>query len=247
MKSALLVFVAASVLSLRSLAQVPSIKEGVAFQLRPSLNVWREVIQNQGSSALVAFHVSFHCPKDGPLVRYDALFHYGHNSNIPPGGSVEIDAGDPSKCSGTVDAAIFLDGHNEGEAQSLNELYAMRRGAYTALGDSIQLLNAIANKTESPQHVIDTLETRSQENRREMTANAAGYAFICLIVTRTLNNPRLSVHVPSDDTAQRLPGIDEVMNLQNISANQAQAVVLSKKLQQWHSALEVNLEPPAVN
>ena len=241
MRSALLALLVASVLPLGAVAQLPDVEEGVTFEALPSL--WRQVLVNHSASSLVAFHAPFHCPKGGPVVIYDAILYSG-NREVGPGESVEIDTGDPSKCSGHVDAAIFSDGYREGDPKVLGDIYAARQGAYKALGEATKLLNSVQNDHESVGHVVDTLSSRVQASLTEQTKTASGYTFMLHFVLRTLSDPhQVNPALPSDNRGQKVPAVEDVMNSTGLSRDEARAIVFSKRLEEWKSLLENNLQP----
>lgn len=229
-----------------SVAQVPSITEGNTFEAGKSQ--WHRVIKNQSASSLVAYWAPFQCPKRGPVAVADALLYTG-NHDIHPGQSLEIVAGDPSRCSGTVSASIFSDGHAEGDPQALDELYSRRRDAYKALGESIQLLDAIQNEHAPMQRVIETISARHQASLRDGAKGGPGYEYVYSFVLNTLTDPRWDYpRLPSDngrtDKQQKLSAIEDVMNANGLSHDEARIMVFTKRLKEWKSLLEGNLQPP---
>jgi hypothetical protein len=253
----LLVVLAISSLSLYGLAQVPSLKEGPAFQPKPSVQPdfsvqppkppippgqWREVIQNQGSSSLEALVVFFRCGSSGAYFTYnDSLVLYGAD-NVKPTGSLEVQAGDPSKCSGGVDGAIFSDGHAEGKSEALDLLYKRRQGTYAALGDAIQSLNGVVLKQNTLQDVIDTLYSQSEKTKATHTEKTYGYQTVYFSLKHFLAHDGGNLSVPSDHTTHPAPKVEDVMNEMGYSRDQARAAVLVEKLKEWRSALEGHLE-----
>lgn len=242
MRFAPLGLLVALALSWNSFAQVPSLKEGETFEGRPP-GTWERVLDNHGASALVAYYEAFSCPKDGTVVKYDALVYSG-NRDISPGESVVIEADDPSRCSGAVNAAIFSDGHAEGDPRFLDALYSTRRGAYKALGESIQLLNSIQSEHKSIPHIVDTLMARKQASSIEKTWTAHGYIFALSTVLRMLTDTRTGHHsLPSDNDGQKPPAVESVMNATGLSRDEARAIVISKRLEEWKALLENSLQP----
>jgi hypothetical protein len=224
-----------------SFAQVPSLEEGANMEERPGL--WRRVLENRSASYLVAYYASFHCPKGGPVDMYDALLYSGER-RIAPGESALMNAGDPSRCSGNVNAAVFSDGHTEGDPKALDQLYATRQGAYKALADSTQLLNSIQSEHESLQNVVDALTTRSKASLSEKTMAASGSSFILSTVVEMLTETRKSHYrMPSDDAAHKEPAVEDVMKSTGLTREEARAIVIGKRLQGWKSLLEGNLGP----
>ena len=212
-KSTLLAALAALALPWSSFAQVPSLKEGATFEEGGGL--WRRVLENQSTSYLVAYYASFHCPKGGPVVTYDALVYSG-DRDVAPGESVLMNAGDPSKCSGNVNAAIFSDGHVEGDPRLSDDLDSIRRGAYKALGESIQLLNSIREEHEPVQHVVDTLTARSKASLSEKTWASSGYRLVLSIVLETLADARRNPRLPSDKKGHGPPALDGVIDRKSV-------------------------------
>ena len=243
MKFAMSVLWVAYVLSWSSLAQVPSIVEGTPFEARPGQ--WQKVIRNQSPSSLVAFFVAPpHCSyaNPGPGVTYDALVYSG-NLEIRSGESTEIQTGDPSKCPGSVSAAIFSDGHVEGDPKALDYLYSGRRGAYKALGESIELLNSIRDQHETTQHVIDTMDTKRQANLQQRTETGLGYNLVCHVILTTMRDAHERPRLPSDTGPENPAAIKDVMNSTGLSHEEARAVAFSTRLERWKSLLEKNLQP----
>jgi hypothetical protein len=234
--------------------QVVGLREGPAFHIAASENLqtgalpalstdaWREVIQNQGSSSLEALFAFFPCGSGANVTIYDTLLAYGVDKSILPSGSVEISAGDPSKCSGGVQAAIFSDDHAEGNPEALKQLYERRKGLYAGLDDSIKLLDAIVANQQKSADVIDILDSRIVESRKIQTPTSVGYITACMVVRNTLQSANGRLHVPSDDTPQKLPKPEALMSQEGISWDQARAKVLSQKLGQWQSALSDHLQ-----
>lgn len=244
MRSALPFLLAAFALPGSALAQVPSIVEGAPFEARPGM--WQKVIRNQSPSSLVAFFVAPpHCSyaNPGPGVTYDSLVYSG-NREIPPGESTEIQTDDPSKCPGSVSAAIFSDGHVEGDPKALDYLYSGRRGAYKALTESIELLNSVRDQHQTPQHVIDTLDAKRQANLQQRTEAGLGYNLVCHVMLTTLRDSREHPRLPSDTGPEKPTAVEDVMNTTGLPREQARFIALSQRLEQWKSLLEKNQQPP---
>jgi len=77
-----------------------------------------------------------------------------------------------------------------------------------------------------------------------MTAKGVGDASICSLVARILKNPRGDLRIPEDKVEKPLPLVEDVVAQENVSYDEARAIVLSAKLQMWRSALAGHLEPP---
>ena len=257
MRTLALLWLAASVFQFGAFAQVPSIKEDAAFPLVPPASGWHKVIQNRGSSSIVALYATITCGRGGEIIDHDALLNYGQDRAIPPSGFLEIESGDPTKCTGGVQAAVFSDGHVEGTSQALNMIYLWRRGAYQALGDLIEALDGITSDEDKSLQVLlqslqvrldgirDGTETGASIGFRRLPGNGKGkYASVYSKVKTLLGDPNGDLPVPSDYTPQKQPVVEQVMKIKNVSRDQARAIVFSKKLQEWRAALEGHLEPP---
>jgi hypothetical protein len=245
MRPALVVVLVGFLLCPASFAEVPSIIEGSAFEVQQPEH-WHRVFKNQSASSLVAFRGACHGPKGGRIVLHDALLYTG-NHNIHPGESIEVTVADPSECNGSVEAAIFSDGHIEGDPHVVDrDLFSSRRGAYKALEYSIQLLNSVYAQHVPVEHVIDSLEAKRQSSLHESTEASGGYTFILIEVLRTLRQPHVSIHVPSDDFGPKRPqpSIEDVMNANGLSRDEARVLVFTKRLEEWKSLLEGNLQLP---
>jgi hypothetical protein len=234
-------------------AQVPSIHESGVFDSGkragtlsgPPAIFWEDTVENRGSSSLVAFHATFRCPRSKTLFDYDYFFRFGSDFNIPPAGSVEIIAADPDQCPGGVDAAIFSDGHTEGDPEEVSAIYGRRRGTYEGLGESIKLLSAIAAQEKTPQQVIDIFESECHRLARDQTRDGYERMGMLLLYSQlkvTLRDPQGTIRAPSDKTA-RQPTSDEIVKAKNVSREQAQAMILTRKLNEWRADLEGNLNP----
>lgn len=226
------------------LGQVPSIVEGTPFEARQGQ--WMKVIRNQSPSSLIAFFVAPpHCSygEPGPGVTFDALVYSG-NHEIPSEESTEIQTGDPSKCPGSVSAAIFSDGHVEGDPKALEYLYSGRRGAYKALEESVELLNSVRDQHETTQHVVETLDARRQANVQQRTETGVAYGLVSHVVLTTLRDSREHPKLPSDTGPENPTAIQDVINSTGLPHEEARFVAFGKRLEAWKSLLQKNLQPP---
>jgi hypothetical protein len=66
---------------------------------------------------------------------------------------------------------------------------------------------------------------------------------LALGVVATLLEGQHDLPVPSDRTPRHQETIEQVMKEKKISYQQAHAIVIGKKLREWSSALEGNLQP----
>jgi hypothetical protein len=112
MRSTPIVVATALLLPWSSTAQVPSVVESSALQA--DSRSWRQVLRNQSPSSPVAYSVGC-IPKSGLTMISDALIDGG--SFVDTGKSFESQVNEPSRCEAGVHAAVFSDGHAEGEPE----------------------------------------------------------------------------------------------------------------------------------
>ncbi len=240
MRSALFVVVIAFLLPWSGFAQVPSIVESSSLQA--DAHSWRRVLRNQGTSSMVAYTVGCN-PKSGLTIISDALIDGG--SYVDPGKSIEAQVNDPSTCEAGVHAAIFSDGHAEGEPEFVNELFAWRRGAYQALGDTIKLLASVYMRHVAIADIIDKLKAERKATFQKMTQESGGYNTVLIHISDVLSKPDVAWRFPPEYQGQKqqLPSIEEVMNANGLSRDEARVMLLNKRLEAWKSLLGKNLQP----
>jgi hypothetical protein len=71
-----------------------------------------------------------------------------------------------------------------------------------------------------------------------------GQVFVFGAVAELLEHQH-DLYVPSDSSPNHQPRIDSVMEFNNVSRQQAPAIVINKKLHDWSAALEGHLQPPS--
>jgi hypothetical protein len=235
-------------------SQAPSIREhppsnllSVDARTPAHPGMWKEVIENRGSSSLIAFHATFDCGRSGHLFySHDPLFFYGRDKIILPEGSFEIDAADPSHCPGGIDAAIFSDGHTEGDPVEVDAIFQRRRGIYEAIGSALTLLEDMAANKRTALQVqasFSDLETSAQKDHTLDGPERIGMSIFFERLRLTLKTNQGVLITPSDLTVGRQPPYEKVAATQNITMEQAQATVIAKKLQEWRGDLEGSLSP----
>jgi hypothetical protein len=239
MRSSLFVVVTALTLPWSSLAQVPSIVESSTLQASP--HSWKRVLRNQSTSSLVAYTLGCN-PKSG-LSLQDALLNAGHY--IGSGESIEADVGNLSTCEASVRAAVFSDGHVEGDREFVEAIFAHRRGAYQALGDTIKLLSSLSAEHVAIADVIDRLNAERRSNGRKTPEEGVGYNSVLIQVSQILAQARDAYSLPPDYLGQKQqqPSIEDLMNTNGVSRDEARIMILNKKLVAWKSLLENHLEP----
>lgn len=181
-------------------------------------------------------------PKRSLTTLHDALLGVGRY--VGPGESVEAEVPGPSICEASVRAAIFSDGHAEGDPESEGELFARRRGAYKALRKAIELLAPAYTRHVPVAQIVDRLNLQRKSGEKG-PGEAGGYNSVLVLVSQTLSLPHVAISFPPDNLGQKqqLPAIEDVMREQGISHDEARVIVLSKALQAWKSLLEGNLQP----
>jgi hypothetical protein len=96
------------------------------------------------------------------------------------------------------------------------------------------------------EHVIDALEAKRQSSLQERTEAGVGYNFILNVVLGALRKPHVTYHLPSDSYGPKRPqhSIEDVMNSNGLSRDEARVLVFTKRLEEWKSILEGNLQLP---
>jgi len=251
MKKSLLFLLTLSFLPLSARAQITSLN----VETKPFGHGWKQVVENRGSDSIVAMYWTSRSEtltKSGRTIRtavshtYDPLTQYGADPNVPPGGVVNLDAADPSKWTSGVDAVIFSDGHSEGDPKGVNAIYERRRGVYRGINEALPLLDTITNQGANPTEVADTVRHRWQALPNDRTLGAderIGLEQLYHGLENLLRTQR-DMAAPSNSTSHRQPRIEEVAQVNGIPRQQAHAIVISKKYQEWKADLEDNLEPP---
>ncbi len=226
--------------------QIPDVKEDTPFRPSPGSNQWLEHVHNGGSSPVEALFSSFSCSDRGGLSGrvLDSRFNYAGDRSISPAGSSEVAADDPSDCSGGIKAAVFSDGHVEGSYEGLRQIFDQRKGAYEGLGVVIPLLNEVAEGQRTTPQLIGALQSPMNKLSSVHTPEADGCRFIYFFLKVDWSTQSGELFVPSDGTPANGPDVNEVMKTQRVSLEQARAIVLSRKLKEWRSALEGHTEMP---
>jgi hypothetical protein len=241
-------------LLVKGYAQAPSIREelpsnSLSADARTAAHpgMWKEVIENHGSSSLVAFHATFHCGTKGNILyNHDPLFFYGRDKVISPEGSFEIEAADPSECPGGIDAAIFSDGHTEGNPFEVDTIFQRRRGIYEGIGSALTLLDDMAANKRTALQVQSSFSDLEASAYKDHTLNGPEKIGMRIFIERsrlTIKTNQGVLITPSDRTVGPQPTYSEVAATQNVSIEQAQAMVIAKKLREWRGDLEGFLSP----
>jgi hypothetical protein len=248
----LLVLLTAILLTFNVSAQIASMKEHPA-RFDESRKIWEEVVENQDSDSrpIVAVHATFHCQTEFPLKsgryktfrttgEYDALGNgvsiFQEYQGIPPGGGARIQAADPSKCSGGVDAVIFSDGQIDGNAGSLSDYRQRWIGVHEGVSNSLPLLAKVVNQEADLAEAEDALRRRMESIPDHSPDLKTFYERgIYLQLESLLRDAREHPKPRSEEVEAN--GIPR-------KQGQKMAIFLVNKLQDWKTALEHGLGMP---
>jgi hypothetical protein len=164
---------------------------------------------------------------------------------VDSGKSLEAQVNDPSICEVGVHAAIFSDGHSEGDAKIVQELFAHRRGAYQALGNTTKLLASVYTEHVPVANIVESLEAEQRSNLKKMTADSAGDNMVLFQISNFLRDPSVVWHLPPEYQGQKqqLPSVEDVMSANGVSRDEARVLLLNKRLEAWRTLLQNNLQP----
>jgi hypothetical protein len=243
--------IALSALSLPCLQGIGQLRQ-VSETIVSTPGGWQERVENLASSPIAALHATFRCPKgdEGPKfnseIRFDSLVAYGTEKPIPPRSISDM----PMQpwaidCPGGVDAVIFANGQSDGDQDVLKQMYQMRSGVYDGLIFAEKSVDTIANAGADPRVVASDLRSQAGAVNKDPTLSEAKHRgeTLALGVVATLLEGQHDLPVPSDKTPRHQETIEQVMKEKKISYQLAHAIVIGKKLREWSTALEGNLQP----
>jgi hypothetical protein len=228
-------------------AQMSVVKVSGIHPVDSAKKTWYGYVENAGSIPIDAVIATFHCKgtgggeTDSEVVSvYDSDYWYvDKKTSISPGGKIALEAADPAQCPGNVDAVIFLDGHSEGDANYVDELYDRRRGVSKAIGPMIPLLDGIAVQQNNRDHAILVIEGLVKSAQKDLSMNEAERKG----KIGTYN--KIMVELRSPPT-RHLPQVDEIMISDNVTREQAFAMFLRNMLRMWQTSLNGKLEPSPI-
>jgi hypothetical protein len=141
-------------------------------------------------------------------------------------------------------AAIFSDGHAEGDSEFVEKLYAHRRRACQALAETIQLLTNVYTDYIPIAHITDLVSRKS--NGGKTPDEGVGYGFVIFAMKRMLPHPPPTLRILSEALGQKpqLPAIEDVMQENGVTREEAGIFLFNKQLEAWKSLLETDMEPP---
>ena len=137
-------------------------------------------------------------------------------------------------CPGGVDAVIFANGQSDGDQDVLKQMYQMRSGVYEGLIFAEKSVDTIANAGADPRVVASDLRSQAGAVNKDPGLSDAKHRgeTLALGVVATLLEGQHDLPVPSDKTPRHQETIEQVMKEKKISYQQAQAIVISKKLRE---------------
>lgn len=235
---------------------ITNVRETVAPTDKSRL-VWIGLLENHSSSPIVAFHSSFVCPSStipGKKMSigsgYDAFEQHIVLDDIrliPAGSVAEVNAADPYSCTGGVDSVIFSDHHSEGNQRWLNFKHEEWTGMRKGIIESLPQLSRIADQEAQPEEIADVFRGRIELIPNGTTDMKKWGERAVYVQLESLLRVKTDVKAPSDSTPYSPSRAEESGEAGGIPRPNAQAmaIYLSNKLQEWKTALEDNLEPPA--
>lgn len=214
-------------------------------------NAKRNVIKNVSGKAIEAIHVTFLCTTADGRVQsddnggVDKVFQYDTDHFIPSGGTYVAKVIEVGDCTARTDAVVYADGQVEGDADKIDLIFQRRSGAYKALSVVIPLLEDIASGQSKASEVIATLQGNIQALSNDRSLSGEETTGEGAVFGQTINVLKFRgwLRTPSDDTPNRQPRIEDLMQTKGISLEQAQALVTANKYREWQSALKDNLAP----
>jgi hypothetical protein len=258
MNRSLTVWMVAALVSVKVVAQISNIQETRSNIHATSLGpaAWEHQVKNMSDRTIIAFHGIFRCPKDEnhPVAahdfRFDSLIFSGRNmpnQPIAPGQTHSfLIPPQVADCPGRIDAVIFTDGHSEGSQDEINDIYKMRLGAYEALTYAEKLVDTVITSGADPNTVADDLMSRSQVVSQNMSIREVERSIQTDLLTRIAHdlNGDDELHVPPPLTYQRQQETDAVMKTNQVSRQQARAILLNRKLHEKIKDLDGHTQPP---
>ena len=229
---------------------VPGIKTEVVPSKIFGPGVGSFLVTNESQIAITAMHFTFGCytPKQMQNSIFDSLL-YVPDRPIEPQqnrtsrfGSQEIPT-----CPSGVDAAMFADGHVEGDPKAIDKIYSWRRGFDKGITFAIPLVAAIAQSEGERSHAVTSLAEKSNQVNQDLAVDVderMAEVFLLRTVIECLQKEQ-QLGTPSDRTRAREPNVGDVMRAENLDHTQAVAYVLGRKLTEWKSDLIGHLTTPS--
>jgi len=208
------------------------------------------VVTNLGNIAITAMHFSFGCSsKVKQTPTFDTLVEYGAPTSRPithlQTWTSNFSSTEILTCPGGIDAAIFADGHAEGDSQKILDLYAERSGIDKGIKFALPLLDKVieseSNQPEALVQIADTIQSVTQNVTIKIQERTGEWLVLSVVAGCLTREGEFSV--PSDATKSRGASIQAVMKTENMNHARANAYVARRKLLEWQKDLEGNLTP----
>jgi hypothetical protein len=217
-------------------AQVPMPAESWAHRD----GTWSKQITNQYTSEIIAFEAKFICAGGGGVTYdFDSLVNYGHDSPIAPEAMQSFNIPDKAAQCNEVSAVVYANGEVGGDAKLLDDIRQHHKGVYDALQEVIPKL-AIANDPDyDPAALASFLTMRAAQvlaDTKMPVGERWGRHQVFYVVAHSLTDQH-EIHVPSDDTPQRVGSMTKTAKTLNVSLVRAHAINLTQRLEEWRNDL----------
>ena len=212
---------------------------------------WKVHVENNTKSSVVALHATFRCPatpshQAGELeFVMDPLYNYGSDRPIPAGEPYEFKIPHGWECPGGVDAVLYADGHSEGDPAAVEILFQQRVGVSEAIDLSTKVLDQVSHSTVQPTEAASQLKAMSKRvslNESKSVGERQGEMYVFTVVAGLLTRQN-NWRVPSDLRERNQPSIEDTMKVRGVLRQQAHAIVINSKLQEW----SLDLKNPAAD
>lgn len=198
-------------------------------------------VTNKGQTAITAMHLSFDCGRNEHSFFDSVLYDF---EPIRPLKTWTYPFQSPIRsCASVVDAAIFADGHSEGDLRIIGEIYSNRLGYDKGLALAIPIVDTVAKSGDEQHHAVASLVAKSKQIHADRGINLderIGESSLLYIVSDCLEKggwPRPQFEVGRPDG----PEVATVMRSENLNHTQAAAYVLRSKLMEWETNLHGHL------
>lgn len=213
-------------------------------------NVGRFKVTDESRIPVVAMHFRYGCDarvKQTPIVDFLVSERYQTSIGSLKTYTTLFMSADILNCPGGVDAAIFADGHSEGDPKSIADIYSWRKGVYKGITYVMPLLSKIVqpeSETEQPNALVAITHRESairQDRSSNMHENQGEFFLIGAVADSLVKEQPFGI--PSDSTQFKGPDVDQVIKTEHLDHSRASAFVLRRKLLEWQHDLEGNLNP----
>lgn len=227
----------------------PATVLGVTTEIKRSVDQTdgQYLIANESNAPIVAMHFRYGCGDLKTRQLFDVLVNYGTEHPIPYQKTWTSGFGSPEilSCPGGVDAAIFADGHTEGEQKKVEEIYHERRGVYDGIAFVLPLLDAVVRSDTQKEEALLAISNKVAEMGNKPPDDRPalwGETGLLRVVTDTLEKER-PMGIPSDMTPSE-QAVEQVMKNEHLSHASAAAFAIRARLLTWQRDLAGNLGAP---